>query len=72
MTGGVLITDGAQTICAASYGGWFMQTAPGGKSIQLKDLSFAGSATAAGWCLSANTFATGADFGTPGAKSDCP
>ena len=70
-TGGISLVDGTTTIAAAFYGGWFVQVTPGGKSIQLKELTFAGGGSKTSWCLSAAVFAGGVDFGTPGGAADC-
>ncbi len=70
--GAVWLMDGTTTIAGSLYGGWFNQTTPGGKSVQLKTLSLDASAQQASWCLSSNPWATGSDRGTPGAASDCP
>jgi hypothetical protein len=70
--GAVWLLDGTTTITGMQYGGWFSQSSPGGKSIQLKTLSFAASGSQSSWCLSASSWASGTDKGTPGAASDCP
>lgn len=69
-TGGLYLRDGATQIAQADYGGWYSQS--GGSSVQLKTLTYAGSAQMSGWCLSLNVWTTGSDKGTPGAASDCP
>jgi hypothetical protein len=71
-SGGIRLLDGATVIAEAPYGGWFSQPSPGGRSVQLKALTFAAGAEATSWCLSTNAWTSGADRGTPGAPSDCP
>lgn len=71
-SGAVWLMDGTTTIAGTQYGGWFSQSSPGGKSVQLRTLSLAASGQQASWCLSANAWATGSDRGTPGAANDCP
>jgi hypothetical protein len=70
--GAVWLVDGTTVIAGAQYGGWFSQTAPGGKSIQLHILTLDASGQKASWCLSQSSWATGSDDGTPGDASDCP
>jgi len=72
VTGAIVLLDGAKEIASALYGGWFDQVSPGGRSVQLKGSTAAQAGTAAGWCLSATVWSSGADHGTPGAPSDCP
>lgn len=69
-TGAVLLKDGSTTIARAEYGGWF--NVDDGESIQLKSLSYGGSANANGWCVSTTTWSAGPEKGTPGAAHDCP
>lgn len=71
-TGGIELDDGAAQITQSPYGPWFNQSGVGGQSIQLKGTTGAMSGVMAGWCMSSNTWAAGADRGTPGAASDCP
>ena len=70
--GAVWLMDGTTTIASAQYGGWYSQPSPGGRSIQLKTLSLVASGQQSSWCLASTPWATGADKGTPGQKSDCP
>jgi len=69
-TGGISLLDGATTIAAAPYGGWYSQS--GGSSVQLKVLVPAQSTAKASWCLSLTAWTTGSEKGTPGAAEDCP
>lgn len=70
-TGSIAIRNGATTVVSVPYGAWSLGVA-NGESIQL-DLETAQGATAkSNWCVSARTWASGADYGTPGAASDCP
>lgn len=71
-SGAIELDDGATQITQSPYGPWFNQSGSGGQSIQLKGTTGAMSGVMAGWCLSSNTWAAGADRGTPGAASDCP
>jgi hypothetical protein len=69
-TGGVSLLNGATTIAAAPYGGWYSQS--GGSSVQLKVLDPALTTAKASWCLSLTAWTTGSEKGTPGAAEDCP
>ena len=69
-SGGIALKDGATVIAQADYGGWFSQS--GGKSVQLRTLTYAAGTDKAQWCLSETAWASGAEKGTPGSPSDCP
>lgn len=69
-TGALFLKDGSTTIAGADYGGWF--TSAGGRSVQMKTLSYASGSNKNGWCLSASTWTGATEKGTPGQASDCP
>ena len=69
-TGGISLMNGVTTVADAPYGGWFTQS--GGDSIQLKLTDGTQQSVKAGWCLSATTWTSGSDKGTPGTPSNCP
>ena len=79
-SGSIVLLDGVTEIARAKYGsvaklgaGAIVHySAPDGVSIQLKELTYAGSGVAANWCYSPNAWVAGSDKGTPGAPSDCP
>jgi hypothetical protein len=79
VTGALALLDGATELVRVSYGSFgFVQTPPGGASIQLKTPSLAQANVAAGWCLSSAAWSgqpvtkSPKDKGSPGAPSTCP
>lgn len=70
-TGSISIRNGATTVVSVPYGSWSLGVG-NGESIQLDLETAQGASAKANWCVSARTWDSGADYGTPGAASDCP
>jgi hypothetical protein len=71
-TGAVSLQDGSTVLASVAYGGFSSAILLKGASVQLKNLTLPSEATSSSWCSGANTWSGSTDFGTPGAKSDCP
>jgi hypothetical protein len=68
-SGDVSLWSGTTLLVDVPYGPWGMASV--GQSIELASLQSAPNAAQA-WCLGQYPWAAGADYGTPGAASDCP
>lgn len=65
----ITLRDGNVKLAEVVYGGWYSAS---GASVQLKVLGTTQMTSKGNWCVSTSTWGSGADFGTPGAASDCP
>ncbi len=68
--GSVSLWNDAMELVTVPYGSW--QMASVGQSIEIEALQLPAAGSASMWCLAQHTWASGADYGTPGAANDCP